>query len=780
MEKIIDRRSDEMYREDMIKYLIIVNRRRAFPEIKDGLKVVERRILYDMYDLNAIGHTLKSARITGDVMGKYHPHSSSYGSMVVMAQPFTYKVPLISGQGNWGTVMGDGPAAERYTEARISPFAYDCVISELKESKRAVNWKDNYSREYKEPEYLPVKVPLLIIEGSFGIGVGIQSSIPPHNLIEVLEATRALLRDPNYDPILIPDHCQPLQIFDTDWAEISHTGVGKYTVRGIIQVQYEKKDIPVLHILSLPDNVSEDKVIDKLMDLYKAKQLPMVTDINSASKSSIDIRIVLKKGSDVEYVKQIIYAKTPVQSNVSVNFMVVDDINPKRMGYKEYLQKFIDTRMTIKLRLYCNKRAVADTRRHKLETYIDFIETGKIDQLTAFIKKQNVTDSNVLNEYLVQKFHMTDLQASYILSTSIMQLSKGYLNKYKAEYKELVKEIADYESAIIDGGKRIKKEIDDELVEIEKKYGTPRLCKVVKAKDAEGIPAGVFKLVITENNFIRKLQENDKVNVIRGDNPKFILRVDNQESILLFDNKGKVFKLPVHKIQLTDRSSAGIDVRILIKNCTANIIAAVYEPMIQKFIKGSRKHFLVTATKYNLIKRMDLDDFANVNTSGLIYTVLKDPTDEVVGLSIAPVALDVVIYSDQKALRTNMTQIPRIKRMSQGSKAMDTNNPIEGISVIYPDAKYILVVTEKGRINKLSINALMPHKRATGGINVIKLSPGDRIFSIHGVTDNDVLHVVTLSGIFDINASDIKERSAVAVGDKGLIKGTIVRTDVIR
>lgn len=780
MEKIIDRRSDEMYREDMIKYLIIVNRRRAFPEIKDGLKVVERRILYDMYDLNAIGHTLKSARITGDVMGKYHPHSSSYGSMVVMAQPFTYKVPLISGQGNWGTVMGDGPAAERYTEARISPFAYDCVISELKESKRAVNWKDNYSREYKEPEYLPVKVPLLIIEGSFGIGVGIQSSIPPHNLIEVLEATRALLRDPNYDPILIPDHCQPLQIFDTDWAEISHTGVGKYTVRGIIQVQYEKKDIPVLHILSLPDNVSEDKVIDKLMDLYKAKQLPMVTDINSASKSSIDIRIVLKKGSDVEYVKQIIYAKTPVQSNVSVNFMVVDDINPKRMGYKEYLQKFIDTRMTIKLRLYCNKRAVADTRRHKLETYIDFIETGKIDQLTAFIKKQNVTDSNVLNEYLVQKFHMTDLQASYILSTSIMQLSKGYLNKYKAEYKELVKEIADYESAIIDGGKRIKKEIDDELVEIEKKYGTPRLCKVVKAKDAEGIPAGIFKLVITENNFIRKLQENDKVNVIRGDNPKFILRVDNQESILLFDNKGKVFKLPVHKIQLTDRSSAGIDVRILIKNCTANIIAAVYEPMIQKFIKGSRKHFLVAATKYNLIKRMDLDDFANVNTSGLIYTVLKDPTDEVVGLSIAPVALDVVIYSDQKALRTNMTQIPRIKRMSQGSKAMDSNNPIEGISVIYPDAKYILVVTEKGRINKLSINALMPHKRATSGINVIKLSPGDRIFSIHGVTDNDVLHVVTLMGIFDINTSDIKERSAVAVGDKGLIKGTIVRTDVIR
>ena len=351
MEKIIKRRSDDMYKEDMVKYLIIVNRRRSFPEVKDGLKVVERRLMYDMLELNAIGHVLKSARITGDTMGKYHPHSSSYGSMVVMAQPFTYKIPLITGQGNWGTIMGDGPAAERYTEAKISTFAYDCVISDLKESKKAVNWKDNYTREYKEPEYLPVKVPLLLIEGTFGIGLGIASSIPSHNLVEVLEATRKLLKDPNYDPILIPDHCQPLQIFDTDWAEISHTGSGKYTVRGIIDVEHAKKG-PVLHIRSLPDYVKEEKVISTLMDLYKAKQLPMVTDINSASKESIDIRVVLKKDADVEYVKQLIYAKTLVQSNVSVNFMVVDDINPKRMGYKEYLQKFIDTRMTTKLRLY--------------------------------------------------------------------------------------------------------------------------------------------------------------------------------------------------------------------------------------------------------------------------------------------------------------------------------------------------------------------------------------------------------------------------------------------
>lgn len=779
MEKIIEQRSDDMYREDMVKYLIIVNRRRSFPEVKDGLKVVERRLMYDMLELNAIGHVLKSARITGDTMGKYHPHSSSYGSMVVMAQPFTYKIPLITGQGNWGTIMGDGPAAERYTEAKISPFAYDCVISDLKESKKAVNWKDNYTREYKEPEYLPVKVPLLLIEGTFGIGLGIASSIPSHNLVEVLEATRKLLKDPNYDPILIPDHCQPLQIFDTDWAEISHTGSGKYTVRGIIDVEHEKKG-PVLHIRSLPDYVKEEKVISTLMDLYKAKQLPMVTDINSASKEAIDIRVVLKKDADVEYVKQLIYAKTQVQSNVSVNFMVVDDINPKRMGYKEYLQKFIDTRMTTKLRLYCNKRAIADTRRHKLETYIDFIETGKIDKLTDYIKKQNVTDSATLNEYLVQKFKMTDLQAGYILCTSIMQLSKGYLNKYKDEYKELQKEIAECEKVIMDGGKLIKQEIDNELLEIEKKYGTPRLCTVVKGKDVEGIPAGTFKVIITEKNYVRKLQENDKINIVRGDNPKFILKVDNQENLLLFDNKGKVFKLPVSKIQITDKSSAGIDIRIICKNLTANIIAAYYEPTIQKFIKGSRKHFIVSVTKFNSIKCMDLDDFANVNTSGLTYTTLKDPADEVVGLAVLPLSFDVVIYSNQKALRTKLTEIPRIKRMSQGSLAMATDNPIEGLSVIYPDTRYILVVTNKGRINKFSINALTPHKRNTGGINVIKLDKSDSIFAIHGVNDSDVLRAVTSNGVIDVPVADIKERSTVAVGDKGLVKGALIRTDIIR
>lgn len=781
MENIQDERSDIMYRDDMVKYLIIVNRRRAFPEVKDGLKVVERRILYDMLELNAIGsNTLKSARITGDTMGKYHPHSSSYGSMVVMAQNFNYKIPLIKGQGNWGTMMGDGPAAERYTEATLSPFAYDCVISELKESKRAVNWQDNYTREYKEPEYLPVKVPLLIIEGSSGIGVGVHSYIPPHNLVEVLEATRKLMADPNYDPILIPDHCQPIEIFNADWKEISHTGTGKYTVRGIIKVERTKKDIPIIHIVSLPDHVSESKVIDKLMELYKAKQLPMVSDINSASKESIDIRIVLKKGADVEYVKQLIYAKTKVQSTVGVNFLVVDDINPRRMGYKEYLQRFIDMRMTTKLRIYCNRRAVADTRRHKLETYIDFIESGKIDDLTNFVKKQNVTDSNTLAEYIINKFKMTDLQASYILTTSISQLSKGYLNKYKAEYKELVKEIKFCESRIMDDGKSIKKEIDQELVEIEKKYGEPRKCRVIKAQDADGIPAGTFKIIITEKNYIRKLQETDKINVIHKDNPKFVMLVDNQESILLFDNKGKVFKLPIYKLQLTDKQSSGIDIRILCKNLTADIIAVFYEPMIIKFAKGSRKHYLVSITKDNLVKRMDLEDFENVNASGLIYTTSKSSTDEVKGLAIAPIGLDVIMYSTKKALRAPMRDIPLVKRMSQGSKAMNSDEPIQGISVVYPDSNYVVVITEKGKINKFDIKALTVHKRATGGNNVIKLSDNDKIFNIYAVSDNDIIRVVTSNGVTDIPIANIKLRSSVAAGDKGMIKGTLMRTDIIR
>lgn len=704
--------------------------------------------------------------------------SSIYTAMVTLANWWKTKIPLIASHGNWGTVMGDGPAAMRYTEAGLSDFCYDCVVSDLKISKQSSDWKDNFDRSRKEPEYLPVKVPLLLINGTFGIGVGMASNLPPHNLNEVIAVTRKLIKNPKTEVVLIPDHCQPLKIFNTDWKKICDTGYGSYKVRGIVEFG-EEKGYPVIYIKSLPDNTTTDMVTSKLLSLIEKKQLPMIKDVLDPSKETVNIKIILKKGTDPHYVEEVLYSKCGVQNSVTVNFEAVDDINPDRFSYKRYLMSFLDFRATTKFRLYCNKFKDVSTRCHKLEAYIKIIESGEIDNVIKMVKKQDTIDDTVLQEYLIKKLNITDLQAMFILSTDVRKLSKGYLKKYKEEFADLSEKQRIYKQAITDDGTIIMNEIDQELAEIAKKYGSPRLCTVISEADANNIPKGTFKIVITEKNYIRKIPDTDKVGIVRGDNPKFILRVDNAENILLFDNMGKVFKLPVSKVPITDRTGAGTDIRILSKNCTADIISVFYEPSIKHVVEGKRKHYLTVVSKGNIIKKLDMEDFLNVNLSGLQYTKLKED-DMVTGIAIVPADLDIVIYSNQKALRTSMNEIPLFKRNASGSKAMDTNDEIEGISILYPEVDMIVVATKNGKVNKFPMNCLAQKKRAKSGSNVIKLDNGDSICAIFGAAEHDVLKFTTSEGIVELPVSDIKLKSGIAAGQKvPNIKGTIIRCDLI-
>ena len=785
-ETIKEQNAVSLYKEDMVKYLILVNRRRAFPEIIDGLKPVQRRIIYDMYAQGATSFNkrIKSSAIVGDTMKNYHPHgdSSIYTAIEPLANWYEIKVPLIDPKGNWGSLMGDSPAAARYTEAGLSEFCYDCIIGELKDTKNAVDWIDNYSRTKQEPEYLPVRLPVLLINGSFGIGVGINSNIPTHNLIEVCEATRALIKDKNADVLLYPDACQPCKIVgdQKEFKSICKNGFGRYKVRGEVNISTQK-DHPVLTINSLPDGVSTNTIVDKLNDMISNKELPMVQDIYDASTEKVNIAIKLKKGADPNYVKQVLYTKTQVQVTVSVNFYVVKGVNPCRVGYKEYLLDFIQQRALTKFRVYCNKKRNLSTRQNQLIAYVKLIESGKIDQIINMIKKQNTIDETSLIEFLIKKVGVNDLQAKFILDTDIRKLSKGYLNKYRKELGEINKDILRYEKIVYGDGSEILKEIDQELLDIEKKYGTPRICKVIKESDDNNIPLGIFKVVITRRNFIRKIPDVDKVGVVKGDDPKFVLRVDNTESVLLFDNKGKVFKLPVSKIPLTDKNALGTDIRILCKNLTADIIALYYEPTLKKIVEGKHKHYLTIVTKDNSIKKLDMEDFLNVSVSGLIYTKLKDNADEVTGITIAPSELDVVVYSEQKALRTSMKNIPLFKRNAAGNKAMNTTADIEGLSVIYPKTDYIIVITSKGRINKFPISSFNSHDRARAGVNVIKLKPGDSIKDIFGANDTDAVRVVTSTNVVEIPVNSVGVHSTVAAGEViPQLKGsTIVRCDLM-
>ena len=783
-ESIVDRNTTKMYEEDMIKYAIIVDRRRAFAEVKDGLKVVQRRTIYDMFIQGATStNKIKVAAITGDTQKLWHPHgdSSIYTCLLSIGPWFRCKEPLVAPQGNWGTVMGDGAAAQRYIEAGLSDFCYDAIVSELKDSKGIVDWNDNYMRTKKEPEYLPVKVPILLINGSFGIGLGMAANIPPHNLHEVISETRALLRDPNHQVVLIPDHCQKCEVIDTDWKRISNTGRGSYKIRGKIEISEDEKGYPILRITSLPDNVYTCTIQAKLEEMILKKELPMIKDIDDQSGKTVDLIITLKKGADPNYVKQVLLTKTQVQITDHVNFEAVDGVEPKRYNYTSYLQAYIESRTMVKFRWYCNMLKTNLTRYHQLIAYIKIIESGEIDNIIKMVKKQTTIDDTELIEYLIKKLKITDLQAKFILSTDIKRLSKGHLMRYKQEAEKLESEQAGYRRAITDDGTIIMQDIDRELEEIDRKYGKPRTCKVISKSEENGIPAGIFKVVVTERNYLRKIPDTDKVGIVRKDNPKFILRVDNTENILLFDNKGKVFKLPVSKIPVTDRNGAGVDIRMISKNLTSDVIAVYYEPDIKRIIEGQRKHFLTVVTRNNLIKKMDIEDFGNVNLSGLIYTSLRDDSDEVVGVAIVPAGLDVVIYSKQKALRTTIDAIPLFKRNATGSKAMNTDSPLEGISVMYPDVTSIVVITESGRINKFPVSGLSQKDRAKGGNNVIRLSSNDSIFSIFGVNEKDKIRVLTSDGPIEIPVSELKSKSAAAAGDKviKLKSGNIVRCDVL-
>lgn len=783
-EKIIPRDSLESFVDDKGRYSIIVNRRRMIPAVQDGLIPVQRRFIYTAYEdgLNAESKHKKTAKIIGDVMGRYHPHSLSSSVVANLAAWHKCKYPLMYGYGNWGNVAGAGPAADRYTECSLSTFGYEVMIDELAQAPNIVDWIDNYDKTMKEPEYLPSKIPNILVNGAFGIGLGMQINVPPHNLGDVLTETIELIQNPNHKVKLIPDTIQSCDLICDDWQNICKTGRGSFKIRGKIVTKQDKKGNYILHIVSLPDNVSCNQVYDKILSMVTAKQLPMVKDIiNHLEDLKPDIIIELKQGSDPEYVKQAIFAKTDVQKSFSVNFEAVspDGITIKRYSYKNYLQEFINNRLNTKFRLYCGKLQQVMTRHIQVDAFIKVLSSKELDKIIAMIRKYNGTDTDYIVEYMIKNCKVSDIQAKFILSRTLPQLSKGNLKKYTEEEKNLLKLIKEYEAKVTDDGSLIKQELIEELKDIKKKYNTPRMCTILKNANESDIPAGTFKLVITEKNFIRKIPDVDKVNIVRKDNPKFIIRVDNRENLLLFDNKGKVFNLPIHKIPITDKQSPGTDVRILVKNLTADIAAIFYEPILKEIIKSKHKHYLAVLTKSNTIKKIALDDFLNVSPSGLMYSKIK-PEDEVVGVQIVAHNLDIAICSDKKVLRCKLKDIPEYKRNATGAKAMNTKEPIHSMSVMYPESQFIVVITKNGKFNKFPVGLLESNSRGKSGHKVIKLDSTDEIMNVYGANDSDSIKVVTTEGIEMIPVSGIKVKSSIAAGEK-LIKnkGLVIRSEVV-
>lgn len=785
-EEILQKNCLEQYKFDMARYGIEVNLKRTAPDIRDGLKLVHRRILYAMgMDLPCKTKQVKSAQVTGKVIGEYHPHgdTSVYEAAVNMCNWWSTYIPLLASETSMGSIQGGRAAAQRYTEMMLSKFALDVIFKELVETPKIVDWVATYAGDKMEPEYLPTKLPLLLINGTFGIALGKQISVPPHNINEVIDATLNLIKNPNAEVVLIPDQCQCCEIVDTDWKQISNAGAGNFKVRGIIDIETvdagKSSEHFALVIKSTPDMVNLDEsdssiraTLDKLINDGKLPQIAKIRE-DSSEEKGMRFVIHLKKGADPQYVKDFLYKATNLQKTQTVNFEVVNDLAPLRMSYKSYLQSFILQRKLAKFRFYCIKLQKIRTDLHEKEACIAVIRSGKINEIIKKIQSSKSKNDEELVAWLSKLLTITDLQAKFILNYPIKKLAPSYLKGYEEAAANLKQQEAFCMGMIVDDNK-ILAEIANDLIELKKQYGFPPKRRLISANEIANIPQGTFNIVITENNYIRKLPVNETIGSVRGDNPISVIRIENTSDVVFITAQGRMFKFPVHKIPITERASAGIDIRILVKGISSEVIEMFDTSAIKELANLRRKFYAVMVTKGNYIKKLDLEDILVSTQGGIIMTKLN-PGDLVKDIKIIPDDLDIIIYSDRKALRCRMKDIPNYKRNTLGVFAMNTNNEIDGISAIDKTDTDVVVITDSGKANKFSVSGLALGKRYMSGNSVIKLGKTEKIAAMFGTKDSYVINLITKNNSkLNIKVSDITRSSSISAGMKLLNKTDII------
>jgi DNA gyrase subunit A len=799
MTKIVEANIVEQSNEDLTAYAIYTARKRSLPSYIDGLKVVHRRILYTLFEhfpMTKRGITIKSAACVGKTMS-IHPHGDAgiYNSFNGLINWFECYRPILIGQGSFGNPYSNLSAAPRYTEVCISPYALDCIISDLSESPNSIDWEKTFDFTSLEPIYFPAKVPNLLINGSFGIAVGLRTQIPSHNINEVIDATINLIDNPNADVVLVPDDCQGSDIVEADFVEISHTGRGKYRTRAKINIT-EVHGKPALEITSLPNMVFFETVAEKIEKMKKDNVLPQIIDI--LHESSIDfskkakdrkeifkVMVILKKGSDPNYVRDVLYSTTELEKTTSVNFEVVYHDTPVVWSYKQYLLEFINMRRKTKMRMFSYKLKETKTKMHELWLYIYVLESGKVNQVINLIRKQkSVNEEDYINALIKLLPKVTPLQAKFLLRISVSKLSEGYLAQYKKEYGELEQLANEYYHKAIHA-EDIDNIIKSELIEVKKKYGCPRRSNVIKISEANNIPEGVFKVIITEKGFIKKLDQNDKFLGLRDDKALFVIDIDNTDALLLFGKLGKVYKIPVYKIPFSGKGSNGVDIRTVVKKYVGEGICTLLPEssisILEKMFKEDNSECNVfIVTEQGLFKRIKLNELYNIPLSGLMYTKLNE-NDKVVGILAMDPLNEMILYANNKILRLPGMSAPLLNRSTKGNIGMATHKYlVDGISCIYPNATDVVAITESGRINKVPLSIVRVGKRGQVGDNVIKLNKTDKIYSIYVCNYNDIITVTTHRGEKSFIVKDLPNGSSISTGEKLIDSSGITSINIKR
>ena len=763
---------DEM-KSSYIDYSMSVIVSRALPDVRDGLKPVHRRVLYGMYDLGVFSNKkhLKSARIVGDVLGKYHPHgdSSVYDAMVRMAQPWSLRYPMVDGQGNFGSMDGDPPAAMRYTEARLKKIS-DEILSDL--DKETVDFQNNFDDTTKEPTVLPTRIPTLLVNGSSGIAVGMATNMAPHNLSESIDAICAYIdnRDITIDElmkhIIAPDFPTGGIIYGYDGVrDAFHTGRGRVVLRGKVKFE-EIGNRNAIVVTEVPYQVNKADMIERTAELVKEDKIPGIYEIRDESdREGLRVVYELKNDAIPNVVLNLLYKYTALQTSFSINNIALVGGRPQQLNLKDIIYNFVEHRHDVVTRRTEYELKKAKERAHILEGYMKVIATqDTLDKAITIIRHS--ANPQAAKEGLIAEFELSEIQAQAILDLRLARLTGMELDKIRDEYEEIMKIIADLEDILSNEGRRFEI-IKNELLEIKEKYGDERKSEIdysggeMSIEDI--IPNEQVVLTISHAGYIKRTLLSEYKVQSRGgvgnkaattrdeDFLEYIVSATNHQYMMFFTEKGKCYWLRVFEIPEGSKTAKGRAVQNLINIEPDDKIKAYIRTNDLKDADYVNSMYVVMVTKNGVIKKTSLEAYSRPRVNGVNAIEIRED-DQLLEARLTTGESEIMIATKNgKCIRFPEEKVRAVGRTSIGVRGITLEDNDEVIGMIIAndlEKESVLVVSEKGYGKRTAVEDYRVTNR--GGKGVITLNITEKtgkLIAIQNVTDEDGLMIINKSGV---------------------------------
>ncbi|WP_456265964.1 MULTISPECIES: DNA gyrase subunit A [unclassified Bacillus (in: firmicutes)] len=774
--------SQEM-RTSFLDYAMSVIVSRALPDVRDGLKPVHRRILYAMNDLGMTSDKpfKKSARIVGEVIGKYHPHGDSavYEAMVRMAQDFNYRNMLVEGHGNFGSVDGDGAAAMRYTEARLSKISME-ILRDI--TKDTIDYQDNYDGSEREPIVMPARFPNLLVNGATGIAVGMATNIPPHQLGEVIDGVLAISQNPEMttqelmEIIPGPDFPTAGQIIGRSGIRKAYeTGRGSITLRAKSIIEETSSGKQRIVINEIPYQVNKARLIEKVADLVRDKKIDGITDLRDESdRNGMRIVIELRRDANAHVLLNNLYKQTTLQTSFGINLLALVDGQPKVLSLKQCLEYYLEHQKVIIRRRTAYELRKAEARAHILEGLR--IALDHLDEVIALIRSSQTAE--IARNGLMENYSLSEKQAQAILDMRLQRLTGLEREKIEEEYKGLVDLIAELKAILADNEK-VLEIIREELTEIKERFNDTRRTEIVTAgietiEDEDLIPVENIVITLTHNGYIKRLPASTYRSQKRGgkgvqgmgtnedDFVEQLISTSTHDTILFFSNKGKVYRAKGYEIPEFGRTAKGIPIINLLEVEKGEWINAIIP--VSEFDEDS---YLFFTTRHGVSKRTSLSQFANIRNNGLIALSLRDE-DELMAVRLTNGEKQIIIGTKKGMLiRFDETDVREMGRTAAGVKGitLSEDDIVVGMEILEPDAN-VLIVTEKGYGKLTPEKEYRVQSRGGKGLKTCKISDNNGpLVAVKATNAEEDLMIITGSGvIIRMAVSDISTTGRVTQG----------------